>query len=276
MQITAKDVKKLRVMTGAGMMDCKRALTEAGGNFDEAVDLLRKKGQKVAAKRAGREANQGLVVAAVSSAQDTGVMVEVNCETDFVARNDQFGSFARTLGEIVLNETPASVEELLALPFAPQLSVAEKLADLTGTIGEKLDIRRITVMHSDGGTVVSYVHPGDHLGVLVELEGEGDLQSTGRDVAMQVAALNPVGTHRTDVPADVRAKEKEIARESARMEGKPERIWDRIAEGKLERYYKDHVLLDQPFVKDSSVRVGEMVKRNKAAVRRFARFALGA
>ncbi len=277
MRITAKDVKKLRDMTGAGMMDSKRALTEAGGNFDQAVDLLRKKGQKLAAKRADRVADQGLIVVEVSEDSRTGIMLEVNCETDFVARNADFDSFARAVGKITLQKIPATMDALRDLPLAGNRTVGQALSDLTGTIGEKLDIRRFTVMRSDGvGTVVSYVHPGDRLGVLVEMIGKGDLWNTGRDIAMQVAALDPVGIRRFDISRSVQRKEMEIARESARMEGKPDRLLDRIAMGKLERYFKDNVLLEQPFVRDSSIRVRDVLKRGEADIRRFVRFALGA
>ena len=275
MAISAKDVKRLRDMTGAGMMDCKRALEEADGDFDKAVDILRKTGQKVAAKRADREANQGLVVTKISDDKTTGIIVEVNCETDFVARNDQFAGFADDVATVVLEALPADLNALMALDFDNGRTVGEALTDLTGKIGEKLGIRRFQVLTSDGGQVVSYLHPGARLGVLIDLTGNGQLDDTGRDVAMQVAALNPVATHRDEVPQATQQKEVEIAREAARDQGKPEHIIDRIATGKLERYFKDHVLVEQPFVKDASVTVKEVLKKAEADVRTFIRFALG-
>lgn len=275
MPITAKDVKRLRDMTGAGMMDSKRALQEAGGDFEQAIDLLRKKGQKVAAKRADREANQGLVIARVSEDGKTGILVEVNCETDFVARNDDFSSFARAVAEAVLRQLPADMDSLLALALPSGRSVGEVLNELTGTIGEKLSIRRFAVLDSQDGRIVPYSHPGARLGVLVEIAGDRELQATGRDVAMQVAALDPVAVVRDEIPERVRVKELEIAREAARLDGKPERIIDRIATGKLERYYKDHVLVEQPFVKDASLRVRDVLAKAGAQVRTFVRYALG-
>ena len=275
MAITAKDVKALRDLTGAGMMDSKRALQEADGDIEKAVDILRKKGQKVAAKRADREANQGLVVTKISDDKTTGIIVEVNCETDFVARNDEFASFADNVATVILQALPADRDALMALDFKNGRTVGEALSDLTGKIGEKLDIRRFQVLTSNGGQVVSYIHPGARLGVLIDMTGNGQLDATGRDVAMQVAALNPVATHRDEVPQDLQEKELEIAREAARNEGKPDHIIDRIAMGKLERYFKDNVLVEQPFVKDASVTVKEVLERADAEVRTFIRFALG-
>lgn len=275
MAITAKDVKKLRGMTGAGMMDCKRALTETGGDFAAAIDLLRKKGQKVAAKRAAKAALQGLVVTRISDDARTGIIVEVNCETDFVARNEEFASFANGVADRILQSAPADLAALLALEYAGGRSVGQTLTDLTGKIGEKMGIRRFILLSSPGGHVVAYVHPGARLGVLVELSGNGRYQETGRDVAMQVAALNPVAAFRSQVPKTVQVKEMEIAREAARNEGKPERILNVIAKGKLERYFKDNVLVEQPFVKDSSVRVRDILKQAGVELHRFVRYQLG-
>lgn len=275
MSISAKDVKKLRDITGVGMMDCKRALVDTDGDFDEAIDLLRKKGEKVAAKRADREAKEGLIVTVASDDGKSAIMVEINCETDFVARNDEFKSFAQSLAKSVLSEKPADRDAFLAASFNGDGTVADALMNMTGRTGEKIDLRRLIVMSSDEGNIVSYIHPGARLGVLVDIQGDGDLTTTGRDVAMQVAALNPSATTREDVPEDVKEKEMEIAREAAIMEGKPEQIVDKIATGKLERYYKDNVLLEQPFVKDSSQTVTQMLKDASADVTAFVRYALG-
>lgn len=275
MSISAADVKKLRDATGVGMMDCKKALVEADGDFDAAIELLRKKGQKVAAKRADREASEGVIATRSTDDGSTAILVEVNCETDFVARNDDFQEYADSIAALVMSERPEDLDALMALEYENGRTVEQSLIDMTGKIGEKIDIRRFVVMSCDDGKVVSYIHPGARLGVLVDMSGDGDLDDAGRDVAMQVAALNPVARSRDEVPEDVKTKEMEIAREAALNEGKPEHILDRIAEGKLERYYKDNVLLEQPFVKDSSKTVGQMLEERDAEVSRFARFALG-
>jgi elongation factor Ts len=275
MAISAGDVKRLREVTGVGMMDCKRALEEANGDFDAAIEILRKRGQKVAAKRAEREAKEGLIVTAISEDGKTGAIAEVNCETDFVARNEDFVAFAQQVAQVALRQQAANLDALLATPFQDGRTVGETVTDLTGKIGEKIDVRRFTVRSNADGRVVSYVHPGSRLGVLVELTGSQDAESIGRDVAMQVAALNPVATRREEVAEDVKQKEMEIAREAARNEGKPEQMLDRIAQGKLERYYKDFVLIEQPFVKDPSVTVQDLLKKNGVQVKTFVRFALG-
>jgi elongation factor Ts len=274
--ISAKDVKKLRDMTGAGMMDCKKALTEADGDFEAAVDYLRKKGQKVAAKRSDREASEGVVVTAVLDDGSVGALAEVNCETDFVARNEEFQSFAGDIVKLVLSERPADLEALKAASLPSGKTVEAALEEMTGKIGEKIDIRRFAVVEAGGtGQIVEYVHPGSRLGVLVKLSGNGNLESVGRDVAMQVAAMNPVATRREEVDNEIQEKELEIGREQARNEGKPDKIIDRIATGKLERFFKDNVLIEQPFVKDASQTVGEMLAASGAEVHSFERFGLG-
>lgn len=275
MSISAQDVKELRDATGVGMMDCKEALQEADGDFDEAVELLRKKGQKVAAKRADREADEGLVVTTISDDKTSGAIAEVNCETDFVARNDDFRGFAEQIADIALAERPDDVEELKELPFEDDLTVGEELAELTGRIGEKIAIRRFQLIDSDDGTLVSYVHSGSRLGVIVDVTGDGDREDVGLDVAMQVAALDPVAVTRDEVPDEVKEKEKEIARESAISDGKPEHVIDQIAEGKLERFFEDNVLLEQSFVKDASVSVEEMLEEAGVSVTKFVRYSLG-
>ena len=275
MAISAKDVKRLRDMTGVGMMDCKKALEEAGGDFDLAVEILRKQGQKVAAKRADREANEGLITTAISDDGKTAALVEVNCETDFVARNSEFEDYANAVAELVLREKPADMDAFLELEFSDGRTMADSLTDMTGKIGEKIDVRRFAVVEAKSGKLVSYIHPGARLGVLVEVSGNGNVDEVGVDVAMQAAALNPVATRREEVPQDIQKQELDIAREAALNEGKPENIVDRIAQGKLERYFKDNVLLEQPFVKDASVSVKEMVSKAGVEVHRFVRYALG-
>jgi len=229
----------------------------------------------VAAKRAEREAKEGLVVTAISSDGKKGAVAEVNCETDFVARNDEFRTFAEDVVQVVLKTNPADLDALSAEKLDSGRTIGETVTDLTGKIGEKIEVRRFEILETTDGRIVSYIHPGSRLGVLVEITGSGDPDTTGRDVAMQVAALNPVAAFREEVPQEIRDKEMEIAREAARNEGKPEAMLDRIAQGKLERYYKDNVLVEQPFVKDGSVTVREMLKSAGAEVKRYVRFALG-
>jgi elongation factor Ts len=274
MSISAQDVKKLRDATGVGMMDCKKALQEADGDFDAAVDLLRKKGQKVAANRAEKEADEGLIVTQIADDQRAGAIVEVNCETDFVARNDDFQSFADTIGSIVLSHRPDDVDELLGLDFNGE-TVEKELGAITGRIGEKIAIRRFDVLESTDGRIISYVHPGSKLGVLVEVSGNGEVEEAGRDVAMQIAALDPIGVTREDVPEDVVEKEREIAKDAAVNEGKPEHVIDNIVNGKVERFFEDNVLLEQAFVKDSSKSVQEHIDDADIDVERFTRYALG-
>jgi len=275
MSISAQDVKQLRDATGVGMMDCKKALQEADGNFDEAVEILRKKGQKVADKRSEREADEGLVVTEISDDERAGAIAEINCETDFVARNDDFRSFAQRIAELVLEERPEDIDALHALSFDGGKTVEAELVEMTGRIGEKLAIRRFRILDADGGRVISYVHPGSRLGVLVQVAGDGDAEDVGQDVAMQIAALDPIAVTRDEVPEEVQEKEKEIAREAALSDGKPEHIIDRIAEGKLERFFEDNVLLEQAFVKDASVSVKDILDSAGVNVKRFVRYALG-
>ena len=275
MSVSAKQVKELRDATGVGMMDCKDALKEADGDFDEAVSILRKKGQEVASDRAAAEADEGLVVTAVSDDGTAGTIVEMNCETDFVARNDDFQSFCDAVAERALEETPDTLEKLEALPYEGDATIEDELVALTGRIGEKLTIRRFDILESDDGQIISYVHKGSKLGVLVDVQGDGNVAEAGRDVAMQVAALEPIAVTRDEVPEEVKEEEREVARESAINEGKPEHVIDNIVEGKLERFFEDHVLLEQAFVKDSSVSVKEMLDEAGLSVKRFVRYALG-
>ncbi len=275
MAIKAQDVKELREATGVGMMDCKKALVEADGDFDKAIEILRTKGQKVAAKRADREATEGAIVTATTDDGAAGVIAEVNCETDFVARNDDFTTFAQKIADALLEARPAGIGEAQAVEVDGR-PLADALTDMTGKIGEKVDVRRFEIVEAgSGGTVVDYIHPGAKLGVLVEMTGDGELADAGRDVAMQAAAMNPIAATRDDVPQDLQDKEREIGREQARAEGKPEQILDKIAEGKLARYFKDNVLVEQPFVKDSSMTVQQMLDKGDAGLTRFVRFALG-
>ena len=274
--ISAKDVKRLRDITGVGMMDVKKALTEANGDFDAAIELLRKTGQKVADKRAEREASEGVISTATTDDHTVGVIAEINSETDFVARNEDFTTFADKVTALILRERPADLAALHSLDFEGGRTLGEAVTDMTGKIGEKIDVRRFEIVEAAAGNrIVTYIHPGAKLGVLVEMTGDGDVETPGRDVAMQVAAMNPLAATREEVPEDVKQKELEIGREAARNEGKPDHILDRIAQGKLERYYKDNVLVEQPFVKDASVTVKDMLAKAGTGIVRYVRYGLG-
>ena len=273
--ISASDVKRLRESTGVGMMDCKRALEESNGDFDTAVEILRKRGQKVAAKRADRDAKEGVIIARARPDGSRAAIVEVNAETDFVARNDDFVAYANRIAELALEHGPADADALNALPFDDRSDIAQASTDMTGKIGEKIGVRRVVVLDApEGGRVVTYTHPGSRLAVLVLAQG-GSSDEPARDAALQVAGYNPVSLSRDEVPETIKEKELEIGREQARNEGKPEAILDKISQGKLERYYKDNVLLEQPFLKDATITVGEMLKRAGVTVSRFVRYALG-
>lgn len=258
--LSATDVKKLRDMTGAGMMDCKAALTEAEGDFDKAVEVLRKKGQKLSLKRADRDAKEGVVVALTSHNRNNGVLVRLSCETDFVAKNEDFINFAKTIAEAALKNLPATTEELLALPFENGTSIGEKVTEQVGVIGEKVEVSHYSKIETAAGQgqVLPYIHMGYRAGVIVALNLEGpDFIEPGKNVAMQVAAMRPVALDKDDVSADIIQKEIEIGKEQARQEGKPEAMLEKIAVGKLNKFYQDSTLLNQTYVKDSKMTVRE-------------------
>jgi len=274
MSITAADVKSLRDQTGAGMMDCKKALTEANGDMAAAIELLRKKGQKVSEKRADREANQGLIVSRISDDRKKAVALELNCETDFVAKNEEFIQYATDFAGLVFDEEPADRETLLQSKIN-NLTVADMIKDLVGKIGEKIDIGRFELLKSDG-QIYDYIHPGNQLCVLVEFEGGVDSPDIAKDVAMQIAAMNPIAVNRDEVDASVIEKEKEIAREQLINEGKPAEIAEKAAIGKMRRFYEERVLLEQKFVKDGTLSVQEYLKQSGAPlVSSFIRIQLG-
>lgn len=264
MEISAEQVKLLREKTGAGMMDCKKALTEASGDFDKAIEVLRKKGASVAAKRAERSANEGLVLTHVSDDKKSAVMVEVNCETDFVAKSDDFQNFAKLVLDTIVRNKPATVEELLAMNAEGKV-IAQELENLIGKIGEKITVTRFTIETSTDGAVVDYVHHGSKLGVVVRVDkiGQGDLnEMVGimKDVAMQVAAMKPGYVYREEVPKEVVDKEVEIYKELSRKEGKPEQILDKIAQGRLNKYFQENCLFEQAFIKDNTKSVSDLFK----------------
>ena len=274
--ISAADVNKLRQMTGAGMMDCKKALTESNGDFEAAVDYLRKKGAKVSAARADREAKEGAVIAKTSPDRKLGVIVQLSCETDFVAKNEDFVKFAQSIADLALAHKPANAEALKALPF-DGATLAERITDQVGKIGEKIDVVRYEMM--EGENIVSYIHGANRLGVLVSLNmASNDANSlAGKDVAMQVAALNPIAVDKDDVDPTVIAREIEIGKEQARAEGKPEAMLEKIAQGKLGKFYKESTLMNQEFVKDGSKTIAQMLNEVEKglAVKAFVRVALG-
>lgn len=277
MNITAADVNKLRQLTGAGMMDCKKALTEANGDFEEAVVILRKKGQKVSASRADREANEGVIIALTSADKTFGLIAEVTCETDFVAKNEDFGSLAQEIASIAMAKKITDKEALLQEHIGG-ITIAEKLIEYTGKIGEKISLQSLSTINGDG--VVSYVHSNNKLGVLVALNQgvNAEVEAAGKDVAMQIAAMNPVAVDKDDVDPSVVEREIEIGKDQARQEGKPEAIVEKIALGKLNKFYQDNTLLNQAFVKDNSVNIAQMLDKvsKGLSVKAFRRVAIGA
>lgn len=276
MSITASEVNKLRQVTGAGMMDCKKALTEAEGDFDKAIENLRKKGQKVSDARADREASEGSVFAISSDDKTTAALLELNCETDFVARNEDFQNMGTRFTKAAFSSGATDAESAKALVLEGR-TIQDYLTDAMGRIGEKIDIRRF--VRASAERVITYIHPGARVGVLVAFDGIGsaDIDQVGKDVAMQIAAMKPVSVDKDDVPADLAAKELEIGREQARAEGKPEAILDKIAQGKLAKFYKEQTLMNQEFVKDSSITIAQYLKNAgpNLKVKAFYRVQLG-
>ena len=247
-KISAADVKKLRDQTGAGMMDCKKALAEAEGDFDAAIEILRKKGQKLSGIRAGREAKEGVVYAMVSEDGDRGVVVRLSCETDFVARNEEFIDLTKRIAEIALRSFPSDIEELLDQPI-DGLTIREKVVEQVGVIGEKIELSAFEKLEAP--MIALYIHMGYKAGVLVGLnQRDAAFAQAGKDVAMQVAAMKPIALDKDSVDESVIQKEIEIGKEQARMEGKPEAILEKIAMGKLNKFFKENTLLNQAFVKD--------------------------
>ncbi len=257
MSISASDVKKLRELTGAGMMDCKKALVEAEGDTEKAIEILRKKGQKLSAKRADREAKEGVVIAKTSHNKNNGVVVRLSCETDFVAKTDSFIALADKIADVALKNLPNTLEDLTALDF-DGISIAAKIEEQTGVIGEKLelaDYEKIETVAGEG-QVLPYIHMGYRSGVIVALNLEGpQFEEAGKNVAMQVAAMKPVALSKDDVAQEVIDKEIEIGKDIALQEGKPEAIVEKIAMGKLNKFFKENTLLAQSYVKDSQYSV---------------------
>ncbi len=275
MAITASEVNKLRQQTGAGMMDCKNALVEANGDFEVAVDILRKKGQKIAAKRGENEAREGVIFAETNKEGNVGVLLTLNCETDFVAKNDNYRNFVQSLVDIALKNLPASADELKALKYDDKLTVDEKITEQVGVIGEKLDLSAYAVLKGD--TVVAYNHPGNQLATLVVLNKSGEtVADAGRQVAMQVAAMNPIALNKDGVDARTIERELEVGKELAIQEGKPAEMAEKIAQGRLTKFFKENTLLSQEFIRDNKLTVEQFLNatENGLTITDFRRFSL--
>lgn len=274
--ISAQDVNKLRTMTGAGMMDCKKALTEAEGDFEKAIEILRKKGQKVSASRSDRDAKEGSVFVKTSADNTEAFLIALNCETDFVAKNEEFQNLGKLIVETAFSKKPATKEALLAEAVGT-LTVNDKITELVGKIGEKLEVSEY--VHMKGEAVVPYIHAGSKLGVLVSLKGVNgkDVTDAGKDVGMQIAAMNPVAVDEKGVDKTLIEKEMEIAKAQILAEGKPENMVEKIAQGKLNRFFKDNTLLPQVFVKDNSKTVAQYLDgvTKGLTVAEFKRVAIG-
>lgn len=276
MAITAADVNKLRQMTGAGMMDCKKALEEANGDFEAAIDILRKKGQKVASKRADRAASEGIVLAGINADKTFAAVIMINCETDFVGKNDEFTGLAKKLLEKVIENKPASLEEARQLKIDSR-SFDDHLTELIGKTGEKMEFPAYHFIEAP--VVTAYNHQGNRLATILGFNKKvnNNTYTLAHEVAMQVAAMNPVAIDKEDVDPKIIERELEIGREQARAEGKPENIVDKIAEGKLNRFYKESTLLNQEFVRDPKKTVGQYIAEHDKDIQvvKFYRLMLG-
>ena len=274
MTITAADINKLRQMTGAGMMDCKKALTEAAGDFEKAIDELRKKGQKVAANRSDRDSKEGLIVAKTTADNKRGIVLGVNCETDFVAKNEAFITFANNILDIAIAKNAKSADEVKALAYDNNITIADKLIEQTGVIGEKIELTKFGVVEAP--FVIAYNHPGNRLANIVGFSSPTVTAEVAKDVAMQVAAMAPVAVDKGDVDADTIKREIEIGKEQAREEGKPEDMLEKIALGKLNKFYKESTLLNQEFIKDNKKTIAQYLNDSEKGltVTNFKRIAL--
>lgn len=284
MAVSAQQVKELRDKTGAGMIDCKKALEDSNGDLEVAIDILRKKGAAVAAKRAERAANEGVILTKIFNDGKSAAMVEVNCETDFVAKNEDFASFANLALEAVVTNQPANIDALMELSVSGK-KLADELNSLIGKIGEKIQVSRFAIETVNNGVIVDYIHHGSKLGVLISAENvpaekSADFTPMLKDFAMQIAAMRPISIYREEVDKTLIEKEMEIYKELARKEGKPEQILEKIATGKLNKYYEENCLYEQVFVKDNSKKVSTLVEEfnqkngTQAKLTQFKRFHL--
>lgn len=284
MAITATQVKELRDKTGAGMIDCKKALEESNGDFDKAVEYLRKKGAAIAAKRAEKTASEGIISTRVFDEGKSAAIVEVNCETDFVANSDDFSNFTNLVLDVVVENKPADIKALLELSKDGK-KIADELNALLGKIGEKIEVSRFVIEKAENGLIVDYIHHGSKLGVLITTDNvptdkAAELQPILKDIAMQIAAMRPLTIYREEVDKTLVEKEIDIYKEVARKEGKPEQVLEKIAVGKLNKFYEENCLAEQIFVKDNTKKVGALIeefnKKNSTQVKltKFKRFHL--
>jgi len=274
--ILARDVNELRKKTGSGMMDCKKALVEAEGNFQKAIDILRKKGQKVSEARSNRETSEGVVLCKLNSNESHASILSFTCETDFVAKNEDFQSLAQDIMEVAFENNLESIDEVLASEINGS-TIEQLIVEMVGKIGEKIKISDFQIM--SGEKIVPYIHPGSKLGVLVSLNNTAniDYATAGKDIAMQIAAMNPIALDRDQVDQSVVEKEIEIGKEQARKEGKPEQIIEKIAQGKLQKFFKENTLLSQSFVKDNSLTIKSYLATfsTKLSIKSFIRISIG-
>ena len=277
MAITAQDVSKLREATGAGMMDCKNALTEANGNFEEAIVILRKKGQKVSANRADRETSEGAVFIYINDVATKGYVFSLTCETDFVGKNEGFLSLGKTIQEAVIAQAPADLAGVNAMIMADGRKASEHIVDFVGKIGEKIEVSQYKITEAD--KVFSYLHSNAKLGVLIGLNGTEGIEVTelGKDIAMQIASMKPIAVDKNGVDASVVNREIEIGMDQARQDGKPEAMLQKIAEGKLNKFYQENTLLAQQFVKDNAITILQLIEKagKTISVQGFHRIAIG-
>lgn len=273
-QITAAEVNKLRHTTGAGMMDCKRALQDANGDFDKAIEIIREKGIAVANKRADKEAKEGVCLAKVNADATKGAIIALNCETDFVAINEKFLTFANAILDCALTNLPADLESFKNLKFNDKATVAEAVTEQVGIIGEKIELNFYNKIEAP--EVVAYIHMGNKLSTLVAFSKKVSDHQVAKDVAMQVAAMSPIAVDKEDVPQEVADKELEIGRIQAKNEGKPENMLDKIAMGKLSKFYKESTLLNQEFIKDSKQTIKQYLQNadKELKVLKFIRYSL--
>ncbi len=269
MAVTMADISKLRTMTGAGMMDCKNALNEANGDFDKAVETIRKRGQAIAAKRSDRDASEGCVLATANGG--TAAIVAVKCETDFVAKNVDFIAMTQSILDAAIENKSTSLEEVGTLNI-DGTTVNDLIAERSGITGEKMELGFFEILNA--AATSAYIHPGNKLATIIAFAEESVDFQVGRDIAMQAAAMNPVSLNRDSVPADIIQKELEIGKEKARQEGKPENILDKIAEGRLNKFYQESTLVEQAFVKDAKITIAQYLKQNNVSATGFKRVTL--
>jgi len=284
MEITLELIKELRNKTGAGINDCKKALTEADGNMEKAIELLRKKGAAMAVKRADKVANEGAIKSKISDDKKTGAIIEVNCETDFVSKGDEFQKFAESIAAASLENDTDDVEKILASKIDDKLTVKETIDEIMGKVGEKTELKRAKILKADGGFVADYIHFGSKLGALVTLKGTltDDSEKLGKSLAMQVVAMNPQAIDRSGIAQEVIDKEKEIYMTVAKNENKPDKIAETIVNNKIERFYQDNCLVEQEYINESGKSIKDLLaefnkkNNNTLEITGMVRFQLGA